>query len=76
MGLWPRQGGLHIGADADIVLWDPKAKWRLTNPLMQHAVDHTPYEGMEVTGRPVRVFRRGEEAMRDGEVLALPGSGQ
>lgn len=76
MGLWPRKGGLHVGADADVVLWDPAAKRTLTNALMQHAVDHTPYEGMEVTGWPVRVFRRGEEAMRDGEVLAEPGSGE
>jgi dihydropyrimidinase len=76
MGLWPRKGGLHVGADADVVLWDPTAKRRLTNALMQHAVDHTPYEGMEVTGWPVRVFRRGEEVMRDGAVVAEPGSGE
>lgn len=76
MGLWPRKGGLHVGADADVVLWDPSAKRTLTNALMQHAIDYTPYEGIEVTGWPARVFRRGEEAMRDGEILAEPGTGQ
>jgi dihydropyrimidinase len=76
MGLWPRKGGLHVGADADVTLWDPKAKRTLTNAMMQHAVDYTPYEGLEVTGWPVRVLRRGEEVMRDGAVTAQPGSGR
>jgi dihydropyrimidinase len=76
MGLWPRKGGLHIGADADVLLWDPQARRILTNALMQHAADYTPYEGIEVTGWPVRVFRRGEEAMREDEVTAEPGSGR
>ncbi len=76
MGLWPRKGGIHIGADADIALWDPARERVLTNALMQHAIDYTPYEGMAVKGWPVRVFRRGEEVMREDEVTAAPGSGR
>ncbi len=76
MGLWPRKGGIHIGADADIALWDPTRRTRLTNALMQHAIDYTPYEGIEVTGWPLRLLRRGEVVMADGEVSAEPGSGR
>jgi dihydropyrimidinase len=75
MGLWPRKGGIHVGADADIALWDPASEVTLTNAVMQHAIDYTPYEGMRVTGWPVRVLRRGETVMLDGEVRAQPGSG-
>ncbi len=76
MGLWPRKGSLHIGADADCVLWDPKAERVLTNAAMQHAIDYTPYEGRAVTGWPVMVLRRGEVVMEGDAVTALPGSGQ
>ncbi|MCU0943791.1 MAG: dihydropyrimidinase [Rubritepida sp.] len=76
MGLWPRKGGIHIGADADIALWDPTARRTLTNAMMQHAVDYTPYEGLEITGWPMQLLRRGETVMADGEVTAEPGSGR
>lgn len=75
-GLWPRKGSLAPGADADLVLWDPAKKVRLTNALMQHAIDYTPYEGMEVTGWPVMTIARGRVAMREGKIDALPGDGQ
>lgn len=76
MGLWPRKGGLHIGADADAVLWDPKAERTLTNATMQHAIDYTPYEGRRVTGWPKLVLRRGDVVVQDDAVLAKPGSGE
>jgi dihydropyrimidinase len=70
------KGTIAIGADADLVLWDPGRKVTITNALMQHAVDYTPYEGMEVTGWPVATVRRGEVVMQDGKVQAEPGSGR
>ncbi len=75
-GLAPRKGAIQVGADADLVLWDPRRRQVLTNALMQHAVDYTPYEGLEVTGWPVATLRRGEVVMRDGIVAAEPGSGR
>ena len=74
MGLAPRKGSINVGADADLVLWDPKKQVTLTNPLMQHVIDYTPYEGMQVTGWPVATLRRGEMVMRDGKVQAQPGT--
>ena len=70
------KGRIAPGADADLVLWDPARRTTLTNGMMQHAIDYTPYEGLEVTGWPVASVRRGEVAMRDGIVLAKPGSGR
>ena len=48
----------------------------LTNTLMQHVIDYTPYEGMEVTGWPVATVLRGRVAMRDGVVQNEPGTEQ
>ncbi|WP_052401881.1 dihydropyrimidinase [Muricoccus aerilatus] len=74
--LYPRKGVIAVGSDADLVLWDPEREVTITNALMQHAIDYTPYEGMAVTGWPVVTIRRGEVVMRDGVVRAAPGSGQ
>ncbi len=75
-GLYPHKGAIAPGSDADLVLWDPSRRVAITNALLRHAIDYTPYEGMEVTGWPVAVLRRGEVVMRDGEVRAEPGSGR
>ncbi len=75
-GLYPRKGTIAPGTDADLVLWDPNKAVTLTNSLMQHIIDYTPYEGMEVTGWPVSTIRRGDVVMKDGLVQAEPGSGQ
>ncbi len=76
MGLAPRKGVIQPGADADFALWDPAKRMTITNALMQHAIDYTPYEGLEVTGWPVTTIRRGEVVMRDGKVQAEPGTGR
>jgi dihydropyrimidinase len=75
-GLYPRKGTIAPGSDADIVLWDPQRTTTLSNKLMQHIIDYTPYEGLEVTGWPVTTIRRGEVVMRDGIVQVEPGTGQ
>jgi dihydropyrimidinase len=75
MGLYPRKGAIMPGADADIVLWDPARTQRITNAMMQHATDNTPFEGMEVTGWPVLTIRRGEVVMREGRMQAEGGTG-
>jgi len=70
------KGSLAVGKDADIVLWDPSREVKLTQGLMGHAIDYTPYEGHDVTGWPTTVVRRGTVVMRDGAVQAEPGSGR
>ncbi len=75
-GLYPRKGSIAPGFDADLVLWDPKKQMTLTNAVMQHVLDYTPYEGRTVTGWPVATLRRGVVVMRDGTIQAEPCSGQ
>jgi dihydropyrimidinase len=73
-GLYPRKGTIAPGTDADIVLWDPFKSVTITNRLMQHAIDYTPYEGLQVIGWPIATIARGRVVMRDDIVTAEPGS--
>ncbi len=59
-GFYPRKGTIAIGSDADIVLWDPQRKVTITHALLKDACDYTPYEGLAVTGWPVRTILRGK----------------
>jgi dihydropyrimidinase len=75
-GIYPRKGTIAIGADADIVLWDPAREVTIANDRLHHAVDFTPYEGIRVKGWPVLTLSRGEVVWRDGDaVTAAPGRG-
>jgi dihydropyrimidinase len=75
-GLHPRKGAIAIGADADIAIWDPEKRVTITNDLLHHNVDYTPYEGLEVQGWPKIVLSRGEVVVDDGRLLAEPGRGR
>jgi len=67
-GLYPRKGTIAIGSDADIALWDPNKTVIISNDILHHGADYTPYEGLEVTGWPVRMMLRGK-TVTDGEAL-------
>ena len=74
-GLYPRKGSIAVGCDADIALWDPDKAVTLTQNLMHHGSDYTPYEGLEVTGWPVRTMVRGHTVFVDGAVTGDAGGG-
>jgi dihydropyrimidinase len=75
-GLYPRKGTIAVGADADIVIWDHTREVTITNEMLHHACDYTPYEGMRVRGWPAVVMSRGEIVVEEGKLLAEPGRGQ
>ena len=48
----------------------------ITQALVQDGNDHTPYEGMEVTGWPEMTLVRGVPVMEAGKIVAAEGHGQ
>ncbi len=54
----------------------PNVVVTISNDLLHHATDHTPYEGQTVRGWPVMTISRGELVWDDGKVLSQPGRGQ
>ena len=74
-GLYPRKGTIAIGSDADLVLWHPERRVTITHAMLQDGSDYTPYEGMEVTGWPVRTILRGRTIALDGQFVGTPGYG-
>lgn len=75
-GLHPRKGTIAVGADADIAIWDPERRMRISQEIMHHGSDYTPYEGIEVTGWPVTMLLRGEVLVRDGKLAGGPKRGE
>ena len=75
-GLAPQKGAVAVGADADIVLWDPEAETVITQSKLNHAVDFTLFEGQKVKGLPRCVVRRGEVIVENGRFCGAPGGGR
>ena len=75
-GLDDRKGSIAVGLDADIAIWDPAKRVTITHALVQDANDHTPYEGLAVTGWPETTLVRGVPVVENGRVVGAPGSGQ
>ncbi|MGB3501396.1 MAG: dihydropyrimidinase [Mesorhizobium sp.] len=76
LNMYPQKGAIVEGADADIVVWDPKAKKTIAAKGQQSVIDYNVFEGVEVTGLPKYVFTRGELAVDNGKVKAHPGHGR
>jgi len=74
-GLAHLKGRISPGLDADLVLWDPRLKWKITQPVLHSNVEFTPYEGIDVTGKPTTVLVRGVPVVADGRLCANPGFG-
>lgn len=75
-GLWPAKGSLQVGADADVVVWDPNRSQSLDATALHMHTDHSPYEGEVATGWPSLVLLRGSVVARGGEFVGEPGGGR
>ncbi len=75
-GLYPQKGTIAVGSDADIAIWDPDREVTISQKLLHHGSDYTPYEAIAVTGWPVSTMVRGHFVVRDGELATKDKSGR
>jgi dihydropyrimidinase len=76
LNLYPKKGAILVGADADIVVWDPKASKVITAKNQVSAIDYNVFEGIEVTGLPRFTISRGDVVATEGKVDAAEGRGK
>ena len=74
-GLHPRKGTIAVGADADLVIWQDGERV-IRNTDLHHAVDYTPYEGIEVKAWPALTLARGDIVWDGREFHPRAGRGE
>lgn len=74
-GLWPQKGAIAPGFDADIIVVRDEV-FVVDETKMDCFAGYSPFNGHTARGVIERVFRRGEEIVRDGKVLAQEGTGR
>ena len=75
-GLFPRKGTIAVGSDADIVIFDPRAKQTISAATHHMNVDYSAYEGMTIQGAVKTVLSRGRIVIEDGNYTGKPGDGE
>ena len=68
-GLYPRKGTVSVGADADLVIFDPAYKGVISAKTQHGNNDYSGFEGFEIEGRPSVVTVRGKVQVRDGQFV-------
>ena len=76
LNCYPKKGAVLVGADADLVVWDPEKSKTITAGAQQSAIDYNVFEGKEVTGLPRFTLTRGQVAVHDGEIRTQEGHGK
>ena len=74
--LYPRKGCVAVGADADLVVWDPAASKTLSVATQHSKGDFNIFEGRTVRGVPTHTLSGGRLAYVRGDLRAEPGQGR
>lgn len=74
--LYPQKGRVSEGADADVVVWDPRLERVISAATHHHAVDFNIFEGQRVIGSPQYVIVNGRVCLDDGDLRVAEGFGK
>ena len=74
--IYPRKGSISVGADADIVVWDPERKKTISAKTHKQNIDFNIFEGMQVTGSASHTLSAAKVVYADGELNVERGAGK
>ena len=66
--IYPRKGSVSVGADADIVVWDPEASKTISVKTHHQKIDYNIFEGMTVKGCASTTISQGRVVYADGKL--------
>jgi dihydropyrimidinase len=75
-GLFPRKGTIAVGSDADLVIYDPGYRGKISAATHHVNNDYSGFEGFEIEGRPHIVTLRGRVQVRNGKFVGSQTHGQ
>jgi dihydropyrimidinase len=73
-GLFPKKGAIQKGSDADLVLFDPNARFVISQETQHSNAPYTLYEGRSCLGAPILSMQRGRVILEGGQLRTEPGS--
>jgi len=68
----PQKGSIAAGSHADIVIWNPLEKFRVSASSLHHRHKLTPYEGEQLNGVVQKTFLRGRLIYDMGHFTTAP----
>ncbi len=74
--IYPRKGSISVGADADIVVWDPEATKTISAKTHHQNIDFNIFEGMEVKGCASHTISAAKVVYANGELKVERGAGR
>jgi dihydropyrimidinase len=75
-GLYPQKGTIAVGSDADLVIFNPEAEFKISADTQHQNVDYNPYEGFKGYGVPEKVYSRGTLVFDEGKHVGRVGYGR
>lgn len=76
LNVYPKKGAIRVGADADLVVWDPKASKTISAKTQKSIIDYNVFEGFTVTALPRFTLSRGRVVWGPDGGVPVPGHGR